>query len=537
MMKKRRFLFLVLAILLLITAGCSKNQDTGNKNADENVKTEVEENVIKDEKVASDKDESIVLASYRDMMPGELDGYYCSYALYVWEPLVSQDGDGNPIPCLAESWDMSEDGKVWTFNLRRDVKFHNGEDFNADAVIANMDRMKPEVKKSVFYPLDIDNCYPDLESYEKVDDYTVKFTFKNPSPTQLFNMVNWGSAMYAPTNFDENNDFNGVCIGTGPFKIAEHVKDQYVVLERNEDYWGEKAKAKSITVKVIPDADTKYSALMSGEIKGVLDLNAISPANAKTLEDSDDFSVVTAKSTMIRFLIPNGTRFPMNDVRMKQAISLAIDRDEVVNGIHFGYGIPTTNILNYSTPFYKEFPVEHNMEKAKELAKEVLGDEEVEIDFLYNGKDAVIKSECELIQTYLEELGLKVNLVPLEYSAVRERMKAGDFDLARAQQGLSNGEAATIFRRFMLPTGGQNKSYSLGYDVEEVNELMDKASKTLDTEERKEIYNRIQEISTETFPVIPLFNDKTVLAHSNDIDGYDAQLYGLRLPEVHWKEQ
>lgn len=490
---------------------------------------------VESEPEVVDENEPIVLASYRDMVPGEKDGYYCSWALYVWEPLITQDTNGTPIPCLAESWEMSEDGKVWTFNLRQGVKFHNGEDFNADAVIANMDRIKPEIKASRFYPLDINSHYPGLESYEKVDDYTVKYTFADPAPTQLFNMVNWGSAMYAPTNFDDNNDFNGPAIGTGPFKIKSHVPDQYVELERNEEYWGEKAQAKYITVRAIPDADTKYSALMSEEIMGVLDLNAISPAYAYDIQNSSsDFSVVTAKSTMIRFLIPNGTRFPFNDVRMKQAVSLALDREEIVNGVHYGYAVPTTNILNYSTPFYKDFPVEENMEKAKELAKEVLGDETVEIDFLYNGKDNLLKTECELVSTYLEELGLKVNLVPLEYSDVRERMKAGDFDLARSQQGLSNGEASTIFRRFMVTSGDHNQNYSLGYESEKVNELMDRASKSLDMEERKEIYNEIQEISTVDLPVIPIFNDQTVLAHNNKIAGYDAQLYGLELPHIHW---
>lgn len=481
------------------------------------------------------KDEPIVLASYRDMVPGPKDGYYASKSLYVWEPLITQDTSGNPVPCLAQSWEMSKDGKEWIFHLRKNVKFHNGEDFNADAVIANMDRMKKEIKKSRFYPLDIKFHYPGLDSYEKIDDYTVKYTFNQPRPTQIFNMVNWGSAIYAPTNFDENGDFNGPAIGTGPFKLKNHVPNQYVELERNDSYWGEKAKTKFITIKVIPDADTKFSALKSGEILGVLDLNAISPAYAKELEKSDDFTVEVAKSTMIRFLIPNGTKFPFNDPRMKQAVSLALNRQEIVDAIHYGYAKPTTNILNYSTPFYKEFPVEYNLEKAKKLAKEVIGDKDVTIDFLYNGKDALLKTECELVQTYLQELGIKVNLVPLEYSAVRKRMKAGDFGLARAQQGLSNGEAYTIFGRFMVTSGDHNKNYSLGYESEKVNELMSKAAASLDINERQNYYNQIQEISTVDLPIIPLFNDKTVLAHSNKIAGYDAQLYGVDLPNIRWK--
>ena len=138
-------------------------------------------------------DEEIVLAGYRNLAPGEEDGYYCSKILYVWEPLITQDDTATPIPCLAESWEMSEDGTQWTFNLRQGVTFHDGEDFNADAVIANFDRMMLGVKKSSFYPLDINAHYPNLTSYEKVDDYTILLTFSQPAPTQLYNMVNFGS--------------------------------------------------------------------------------------------------------------------------------------------------------------------------------------------------------------------------------------------------------------------------------------------------------------------------------------------------------
>lgn len=531
----------VLGIILLIVmalslVACGNKQEAGKQEEpvkQELAKSKEEKNEVLEKKV--NEDTEIVLGGYRDMAPGEKDGYYCSWALYVWEPLVTQDENGTPIPCLAESWEMSEDGKVWTFDLRKDVKFHDGSDFNADVVIANIDRIKPEVKKSRFYPLDINSHYPGLVSYEKVDDTTVKFTFENPSPTQHYNMVNWGSAIYAPSCFDENNDFNGPAIGTGPFKLGEHVPDQFVTIERFDDYWGDLAKAKQIKVKVIPDTDTKFSALMSGEIKGVLDLNAISPSHANELKKSGEFSLETAKSTMIRFLIPNGTKFPFNDTRMRQAVSLIIDRDEVVEAVHYGFAKPTTNILNYSTPFYKELPIEHNPEKAKELAKEVLAGQEVEIDFYFSESDPVLKTESELIATYLEELGLKVNLLPVEYSLMREKMKAGDFHIARAQQGLSNGEASTIFRRFMAPGGDHNQNYSLGYDSPEVNELMDKASKTLDMDERRAVYDEIQLISTQDLPIIPLFNDKTVLAHSNEIAGYDAQLYGLELPHINWE--
>ena len=214
----------------------------------------------------SGSQEEIVLGDYRNIAPGVEDAYYCSVILYVWEPLITMDQNGEPAAKLAESWEMSEDAKTWTFHLRQGVKFHDGKDFNADAVLYNFDRMRSEVKSSGFYSLNIDSFYPNLDQVNKIDDYTVELTFTEAAPSLLYTMTNFGSAMYSPSCFDENYNFNGIAIGTGPFKITENVKDEYVMLERNEDYWGEKAKAEKIKVRTIPDVDTRYSAMKLEEI-------------------------------------------------------------------------------------------------------------------------------------------------------------------------------------------------------------------------------------------------------------------------------
>lgn len=482
----------------------------------------------------ADPDQEIVLAGYRNLAPGEEDGYYCSKILYVWEPLITQDDSGNPVPCLAQDWTMSEDGTQWTFSLRQGVTFHDGVPFNADAVLANFDRMAQGIRKSAFYPLDLDAFYPNLTAWEKVDEYTVRLTFSQPAPTQLYNMVNFGSAMYSPQCFDETGRFTGVCAGTGSFRIVENKLDDYVLLERNEDYYGEKAKAKTIRVRVIPDADTRFSALKSGEVQGLIDLNAIPASLAVELEGSQDFALATAKSTMIRFLTLNGTQFPFNDVRMRQAVSLALQRQTLVDSVYQGFGSPTTNILNYVTPFYREFPVEENLEKAKELAREVLGDQRVTVTYLYNGGELAQKSEAELIASWLSEIGIDCQLQPMEMTNLKEQMKSGDYGIARMQQGLSNSEPATIFRRFMLTTGDHNQNYCLGYHSQEVDQLMNEAQAALDLTLREDCYERIQEISTQELPVVPLFNDVTLMAYSTRLTGFEAKSYGVELPAIAW---
>lgn len=528
MLKKNNWKWRSLIVMMLITllaVGCAPKEKEAEQPPAQNMQME-----------QVDKDKEIVLAAYRNLAPGNEDGYYCSKILYVWEPLITQDDEANPVGGLAESWEMSADAKEWTFKLKEGVKFHDGEMLNADAVIANFDRMKKEVKKSSFYPLDINAHYPNLEKYEKVDDYTFKLTFTEPMPTLLYNMVNFGSPIYSPKNFDENGNFNGFAIGTGPFKIIENELDQHVLLERNEKYHGEKAMAKSIRIKVIPDADTRFSALKSGEIMGVIDLNAIPASLAKEAENDENLAVSTSKSTMIRFLTLNGKKEPFNNVKMRHAISMVLNRKQLVDDIYFGYGSPTTNILNYSTPFYKEIAVDENMEKAKELAKEVLGDSRIEVKYLYNAKEAAQKGEAELVSSWLKEIGIDCVLEPMEMKNMKELMKSGDYDIARMQQGLSNSEASTIFRRFMLTSGDHNQNYSLNYQSDKVDQLMKEAMQSTDVEKRREIYNEIQEISTTDLPVIALFNDMTVVAYNKMLDGYNAKLYGIELPKVGWNK-
>lgn len=481
-------------------------------------------------------DEEIVLAGYRNIAPGVEDAYYCSVILYVWEPLITMDASGEPAPKLAAGWEMSEDAKTWTFHLQEGVTFHDGEPFNADAVLFNFDRMRYEVKPSGFYSLNVDSFYPNLDQVNKVDDYTVELTFTEASPTLLYTMTNFGSAMFSPACFDEEYNFTGIAQGTGPFKIVENVKDEYVLIERNEDYWGEKAAAKTIRVRTIPDVNTRFSALKSEEIMGVIDLKAITPALAVELAKDDNFEITTTNSTMIDFLCLNGTRAPFDDIRMRKALSLLVDRTAIVDNIYLGYASATSNILNYSTPFYKEFPVEYDVEQAKALIEEVLGGEKVSLKYLVQQDNTEQKAEAELIAALLSEVGVDVTIESYDWATMKEMMKNGDYDLARGQQGLSNMEAITIFKRFMYSAGDQNVNYSLGVNDPEIDALIDGADAEIDLAKRQEAYDRLQEISVERQPVLPLYNEKTLMVYNKKLTGYEAQIYGLDLPKVKWAD-
>ena len=509
---------LLLLIMALVCFGCGSQ-----KEAQLNIDT---------------KDKNIVtLAAYRHLAPGNKDGLYCSRILGVWEPLITKDDDNKPAPCLAKSWKMLDGGKTWIFHLRDDVYFHNGTKFNADSVIANFDRMKKGYKRSSFYGLNMEMYYPTLQKYEKLDEYTIRLKFKEANINELYKMTDFGSPIYAPECFAEDGNFKSIAIGTGPYKIVENALNKYAVLERNDNYWGERGKIKKFVIRTIPNTDTRYAALKSGEIDGVIDINAIPPFLAEEIKKDARFGVDKNKSTMIRYLCVNGTKFPFNDVRMRQAVSLAIDRKNLVHNMYLDYAEPTSNILNYTSPGYKAFPVEYDLQEAKQLAKSVLGDKRCEITYCINGNEPLQKGEAELIAYWLQEIGLDVKIKAIEYATLSKMMRKGEFNIVRIQKGLANGDPFSALYTFVMPDGALNVSNKSGYNNVEVTSLMNKVKHVTDEHERQLIFDRVQEIVVKEQPVIPLFNDMNIVAYNKRLKNYKPLIYGVDLSKIELAEE
>jgi peptide/nickel transport system substrate-binding protein len=352
-------------------------------------------------------------------------------------------------------------------------------------------------------------------------------------------MTNFGSPMFSPKSFDADGTFIATAAGTGPFKVVEHVLDQYVVLERFDGYYGEQAHTERVRIKVIPDGNTRFSALRSEEILGVLDLGAMQPNLAKELEKEDRFEISVEKSSIIHYLAPNGTTFPFNDVRMRQAVSLMIDRQLILDEFYAGYPAPATHILNYASPFYSELPVSYDPEKARELAKEVLGDTRQSIELIIPSpfvKRYPYKEQGEYIQAVLSELGLDVTIKIMEFGAISDAMKKGNYDLCMRIQGLPNGEPYSILNSFMRSNSVQNKSYSLGFSNSEADDLLGTLAQTVKMDERTKLYTQLQQLSAQELPFIPLFNDVALLVYNTKITDYHALIYGVTLPTMRWAE-
>lgn len=483
----------------------------------------------------------IVLASGRDIVPGPEDFYFASSIVRVWEPLVGVDESWAPAPGLAESWEMSDDGTEWTFFLRPNVVFHDGTRFDADAVLANFERYAAVgTGQSRFYGFSLERFYPGFSAVEKVDDYTVRIRFDRPSPAALFSMTSFGSPMWSPSSFDSNGAFTGTPAGTGPFRVVERREDQYAILERFADYWGEPARTERVRIRMIPDANTRVSAFRAEEIMGVLDIGVLPPALAEQLLTDSRFASTSAPNSIIHYLSLNGTSYPFNDVRMRQAVSLAVDRRLIADAFYAGVSLPTANILSHASPFFTDLPVEHDLDRAKSLAREVLGEERVSTTFVVPAaflQRYPYKEQAEYIQSVLAEIGIDTEIRLLEWGAYREAQRTGDYGVGMQIQGLPNGEPLSIFGSFMQSDSGQNRDYSLGFSSSEADRLIALAANTLDMETRGEIYRDLQRISGTEFPVVPLMNDVNLFVYNRRIAGYEARVYGVTIDQMHWAER
>ena len=467
----------------------------------------------------------VVLAVSRNLANGEEDPYFTHSSLMVWESLVALDDDLNPSPQLAEDWDLSEDGMTWRFNLRPGISFTDGTPFDADTVVANIERfMQISPRPSRFFTFTIARSYGDLAGVSKVDDDTVEFQLNTPNPSMVFTMSNFFSSMFSPAFFAENGDFTGIPAATGPFKLTDWKTDQFSLLERNEDYRGKKPLVKDIRVRVIPDSGARVSALLAGEVDGVMELGALAPAEAKSLEGRQGIVVGADPVSISQYLAFAADRPPFDNVNLRRAVAMAVNREAIVEKLALGYGTPGKSLFSPFAPQWLSPKGEPTFdpEQARELAKSVLGDQRVSATLIFRsstGQARPYKAIGELLQSDLSKLGIDLELFSLERAAERDRQTSGDWNLRFAQQGWANGDPDFLMARFLSSDGLYNSGRKGGYSNPEVDRLLAEGQAQRDQKKRFEIYERLQEIAVQEVPVTPLYHVHLTYAYRDTIAG------------------
>lgn len=545
MKKKHVSLLLAAAMAASVISGCgsSANNSTAETAKAEGAaaettaagETEATAEAVED--TEKNETDEVVIATPRDAVQGSGDAYYCWEGAYVWEALTANNG-GVIDPWLAKSWEHNDDCTEWTFSLRDDAYFTDGVQFNADVCLENIERWGHGIN-STYTTLSIEKSLPNLDKMEKVDDYTVKFTFTQPITTLEYVLSDYGSPMYSPNCFDEETGvISDYAIGTGPYKIVDHVESEYVTLERNDNYYGENGKVKTFKIRCIPDAETRVSALKSGEVMGLADNGAITMDAAENLCDTDsNFEMDSTPSHMTEYIMFNDKNEYLADKRMREAFNLATDRDSICSVIYGGLLQPAYSFLSTQSTFHLDIQGTYDMEKAKSLAKEVLGDKTADMTMIIRSSTAS-DYNCKAVAEYLKqvyaELGVNINIEIVDSSLYKERQQEGTYDMTLTVFGINNADPTSTFKQYFASEGNSNTTLNYNYYNEKIDELVAKAPTIADVNERSKIYDEIQQELFDDSACVPICYQINVNIHNKAITHYAGKTFGVGLPTISW---
>lgn len=361
----------------------------------------------------------------------------------VYEGLVYYGENGQIKPSLAESWDISKDGRTYTFHLRKNVKFSDGSDFNAANVVKNFKTMFSEENKKEHDWFAFTNY---LESFRAVDDYTFELTLKQPYSATLYDL-----AMIRPIRMlgdagfpEDGNTAKGIKapIGTGPWVLKEHKDNEYSTFVQNKYYWGKKPGVKEVTIKVMPDAETTALEFEAGHLDLVYGNGLISLDRFNSYQKNGKYVTAISEPMSTRLLLLNTARGPLQDVHVRKALSYAVDKESVSKSIFGGIETPADTIFAKNVP-HTNFPMgayKYNLKKAEDLLdaagwikgadgiREKNG-EKLKLVFPYLASKVTDKSVAEYIQGEWKKIGVDVQLNAMEEKAHWANAAKGDFDI------------------------------------------------------------------------------------------------------------
>ena len=435
---KKRILSLCLAGLMAASlTGCGGAGNTAETTA----AAGAENSAAASEAGASEGKEELVFVNYRDIR--DLNPHLYAGEMYaqemLYETLVNITADGYE-GCLAESWDISDDGKTYTFHIRDGVKFSDGEVCDANAIKANFDAIIENKDRHTW--LEMMNL---LVGVSAPDDKTFVIELSEPYYPLLTELgVTRPFAMISPKAMKDGSTKDGVnaYIGTGPYVLTDFVTDEYAIFEANENYWGEQPKIKKITVKVIPDNQTRILALEKGEIDMIFGKNMIDADAINQYTGNDKFTVSLSDPTSTRQIVLNTTRDVLADKEVRQALQHATNKQAISDGIFYGLEQPADTLFAKTVPYcdIDLEPYAYDVELAQSMLDEagwVVGADKIRekdgqklnIDLLYNSDSVTEKAIAEYLQSEYQKIGISLNIHGEEEQSYRDNMKAGNFDM------------------------------------------------------------------------------------------------------------
>lgn len=433
----------------------------------------------------------------------------------VYSTLMALDADAKPYPELAESFQMSDDGLQYTFKLRSGVKFHNGDEVTAEDVKFSFDRLRAK-DSGYSYTAQVET----IDSVDVVDKLTVKFKLSKVTGPFLVYMAFPGSSIVPKKLVESGHDLNAKPIGSGPFKFVSYEPRSAIKFERNENYFQEgKPYFDAMEYRIIPDITALTNAVASGEVNFS---NEIPAKDWASIKANAALTTQTLEGSRYYWMIPNNTKKPLDNPKVRQAIGLAVDRSAIVAGAFFGQAtairggvIPKWNWGYADINFFGE---KSEVAKAKALLAEAGFPNGFETSITMASSFPPMMAMAPIIQANLAAIGIKAKIDSMEVPRYWDEI-----------WGPSKFDMTAMYWLSPLadPDDFVTNNYKRGMAVNvqksgspELDAILDAAKQATTQDARKELYKKMQQMSLDEMGIIPLVNGHLLIAHSKKLQGY-----------------
>ncbi len=430
----------------------------------------------------------------------------------IYDSLLAYSPDLKPLPKLAESWSVSDDGLVYTFRLRPNVKWHDGQPFTAKDVVFSFEKYLPELHARSRWNL------AEVREITTPDDHTVVFTLKQPYPAFIYvhNTPVLPAHLYEGITDFRNAEANTKFVGTGPFRFGEWRKGSFIHLVKNPDYWDAgKPYLDDIYFHVIPDANSRAIAFETGKVD-VLRSGDVENFDIVRLASAEGVELTEAGWEFLQpvgYIHINNRHKPLDDVRVRQALAHAIDRQFIIETLFAGFGHETNGPLSRLSPFKDasaETKFEYDPEKAKALLDEAGFKPDAQgvrftLDFVPLPYGELWQRQAEYTREALSAIGINVNLVATDVPGWFTRLTSFNYDLAQNFVYTTADPAIGISYAYTTVTGdnaGTTGGNVNGYSNPQVDKLLADASHENDFGKRSALYSQAQKIISAEVPMI-----------------------------------
>lgn len=534
MIKKSILAICSLSLLLGLSACTAKKSDINNKNK---IDTKMNE--------ALSSDNIVRTAIKSDIQTIDMHKTSNNYMvpLNVFDRLVEvevKDGKSEIVPSLAKSWDISEDGKTYILHLMEGVKFHNGEDFKADDVVYSLNRIvtvQGAVNSSFVSQIEgfdelANGVATELSGVKAIDDYTIEIKLKEPYAGFMASLAAAPVSILDEKTTTMAGDKFGIepefTVGTGPFKLKEWKLNEGIELVKNENYWKEAPKIDGVEIKVVPDTETQNIMYRNGELD-ILDLDYMVDYIPTYKQEFKD-NLVSVPRVGITYFTFNENIEPLNNVNIRKALSMAIDRQAIVDSMYNGTASIENGIFPKGLIGHNENieAIEYNTEKAKEiLAAEGYPngfDMEIAID---SASSDTTKSVLEIISEQLSEIGVNASLKTYDESTWLATRKAGELGSFMSIWTADYNDPDNFIYTF-FGTDENTKLRSLNYKDKEVIDRVAKARAIINEDERIKEYQALEKkIISEDRAWLPMYAKEHYFALGKNISNFTPNWAGI----------